>query len=71
MQFLFASLCPVMHYELPSAQAIWRIIRVTCCGAMGGSLPRRLARRKAWEPGGAPHVPMRHNRPKQINVELT
>lgn len=42
-----------MHHELPSVQAIWLIIRVTCCGAMGESLPRSLAHMKAWELEGS------------------
>lgn len=69
--FSFKNLCPIMHHELPSGQAIWLIIRVTCCGAMGRSLPRSLAQTKAWEPGGTTRIPIKHNRPKQLNVELT
>jgi len=68
---LCKTLCSVMHHELPSDQAIWFIIRVTCCAAMGKSLPKSLAHMKAWEPGGTTQIPMRHNSPIQINVELT
>lgn len=36
-----------------------------------GSFPKSLARMKAWEPGSTTQIPVRHNSPLQINVELT